>query len=215
MPYAARSTARTALFPALLLAGIAVVPCSTAGRAWAAADPTKSLAGFVFVNPADGKAELRAEPDPEAKVVATAPNGARLVFRSVAVGVDNKNSWYRVEPPGGTPGWLAIAEASDKRPTTPPAARPIKLLESGIEKGSIAASPTAAARGLDDKSKRYAQESDLGDAADEFITLEAFVEKLYSDPHGKNGTYPESGEAVKPRNAARKAKAIQFRRGIK
>lgn len=193
----------------------ALLLLSTGGSARAAADPTKSLAGFVFVNPADGKAELRAEPDPDAKVVSTAPNGARLVFRSVAVGADNKHSWYRVEPPAGTPGWLAVAETSDKRPTTPPAARPLKLLESGIEKGSIAASPTAAARGLDDKSKRYASDADLGAAADEFITLEAFVEKLYADPHGKNGTYPESGEAVKPRNAARKAKATQFRQRIK
>lgn len=199
---------RKALFPPFLAASL------IGGLAWAAADPTRSSAGFVFVAPTDGKAELRESPDPASKVVGVGLPGSRLVFRSVAVGLDNKTSWYRVEVPGASSGWLAASEASDKRPVLPPPARPIIKLESGLKSGNIKAGPTAAARGLDERARKYGAAQDLGDSADDFVTLEKFVEKMFADEHEKDGTYPETGDALKPRAAARAAKAKEFKRGI-
>lgn len=183
--------------------------------AHAAADPDRAQAGSLFVAPADGKAELRETADPTSRVIGTATPGARLVYRRVAIDLQNKPSWYRVEPPSGAPGWLAAAETTEKRPTAPPPAKPVKVLDSGLASGEISASPTAAARGLDARARKYGQQQDLAKSADQFVTLEDFVEKLYLDPHAPDGTYPEEGAALKPRAATRRAKALQFKRGLK
>ena len=160
--------------------------------AWA--DTEKPAAGAVF---AAGKsapiAKAYETPDPTSKVVGTQPNGTRLVFRRQMLGADGKVTWYYVAPPGRPAGWVSAAEVVETRPGDPPAAKLIKPLDSGLATERPTAAQTAAARGLSDSAKQYAEKkTELKAAVDQFITLEKTVEDYFVDPHNSiDGSYPD------------------------
>jgi len=104
-------------------------------------------AGFIFINPASGSAVSRQGPNESCPEVGRLPNGARLVYRRV---VFNTNTgapeWYKVEPPGGTPGWIPAGDTSNTRPVTPiPTGGPTRIPRDPGG-GTISASPTAGGR---------------------------------------------------------------------
>lgn len=199
------------------LTGFTVACCAAllAAVAAAAPDPDKPQIGFVFVTAKSGKPVLREAPDASSKEVGSPANGARLVYRRVAVGRDNTISWYRVEPPGGTPGWLRVEDTSDKRPTAPPSARPLAIKDSGIRAAGMQDSATAAGRSLRGNARNYAEKRGMKESADQFVTLEAYVENHYKDPQSDEGTYPEEGPKLAPRARLRAQSAEKFGKGLR
>jgi len=103
-------------------------------------------AGFIFINPASGRAVSRQGPNESCPEVGRVPNGARLVYRRVVFNKDTgAPEWYEVEPPGGTPGWIPAGDTSNTRPVTPIPTGPTRIpRDSGG--GTISASPTAGGR---------------------------------------------------------------------
>lgn len=197
------------LRPALFLTASILVASSTA----LADDCCEKIeAGFVFVKPASGAAVIREVPDHNAKVVGKPPVGARLVYRKAMEDLQRNYTWYRVEPPGGTPGWIAAADTTRTRPIPPPPGRPLKVVDSGLGAPRPTAAQTAAARGLSDKAQRYANEKpqELKLSVDQFLTMEKAVETLYDDPHNAaDGSYPDSDP-----KGMRKQRAAKFRAEI-
>ncbi len=198
---------RTMRAPLSVFAAVSLLALSEPARA----DVERAAAGFVFVKPASGKAVLREGPSATAKVVGEPPAGARLVYRKVSEAA-GKATWFRVEPPGGTPGWIAAQDTSATRPTAPPPGRPVKIVDSGLGNPRPTSAQTAAARGLADGAKRYASaKQELKASVDQFLTLEQTVEELFLDPHHpETGAYPDSDPG-----GTRKAKAAAFRAGLK
>jgi len=167
-------------------------------------------AGFVFVHSAAGKAQLHAEPRPDAKVVGVPPSGMRLVYRK-RLDDGGKTLWYLAELPGGSPGWLAAADASTKRPVDVPALKPIKLIDSGIGSSALpVGGMTAAARGLDKRARHYGETEDLKTSADQFVTVERFVDQLFQDKQDADGVY--LSEAPSP---VRRSSAEEFKAALK
>ena len=165
----------------------------------------QTKAGFIYVKPAAAKAVLRETPDAAAKVLAEPPSGTRLVYRRLidpGIGA----TWYFVEHPGGKSGWIAVTDTSTTRPTAPPPAKPIKVVDSGVGLATPSSAQTAAARGLSPMAKQYAEKKqDFKVSVDQFLTLESAVDTYFSDPHDEKGNYADVTVA------GRKTKAEQFR----
>lgn len=178
----------------------------------ALADTEKPAAGAVF---ALGKTapvtKVHEQANSTAKVVGTQPNGTRLVYRRQMLGADGKVTWYYVAPPGRPAGWVAASEVAENRPGAPPVAKIIKPLDSGLATERPTAAQTAAARGLSDSAKQYAEKkTELKAAVDQFITLEKTVEDYFVDPHNSiDGSYPD---VTVPE---RKKKAQEFKAALK
>ncbi len=164
-------------------------------------------AGFVFVTPKQGTAALRATPSVDAKVVGQPPNGARLVYRKY-MQVGNDRTWYWVEPPGGTPGWIRAEDVSSNRPTTPPAGRPIQLLDVDAAKAAASSSKsmTAAARGLDGRAKAYGELQNMELTVKQFVSLEHEIGVGLDDLPDDKGLYNDQADTTR-----RKAKANEFK----
>ncbi len=197
--------------PARFLALTFLVASSAAT---AAVTLERAGSGFIFVTPAVGKASLRETPEAGSKSVGSPPTGARLVYRKL-VEIDGKAAWYRVEPPGGIPGWIAASDTSLTRPSTLPVSKPMKLIE-GRTAAVGASSSTSAARGLDGRARDYAaSKAELKAATEQFVTLETEVLALFSkagefdDKLDTNGNYPDLD------NPVRKRKADEFKAGVK
>ena len=180
----------------------------------AAVSVERVVAGFVFVTPAAGKASLLDKPEAAGKPVGSPPTGARLVYRKL-LEVDGKPAWYRVEPPGGTPGWIAAADTSPNRPSTLPATKPMKLIE-GRTAAVGSASSTSAARGLDGRARSYAAtKAELVAATEQFTTLETEVLALFSKAGVFDDKLDANGNYADVDNPVRKAKAQEFKAGAK
>lgn len=178
----------------------------------ALADTEKAAAGAVF---AAGKAapvtKAYEAPNAASKVVGTQPNGTRLVFRRTMLGADGKVTWYYVAPPGRPAGWVSASEVAANRPGDPPQAKLITPVDSGLATERPTAAQTAAARGLSDSAKQYAEKkTELKDAVNQFLTLEKTVEDYFVDPHSSiDGSYPD---VTVPE---RKKKAEEFKAALK
>lgn len=175
----------------------------------ASADTEKPEAGSVFA--ASKSMRILETADPGGKVLDSPPSGTRLVYRRVLVNASGAKTWYYVAPPGRAAGWVAAADVSATRPTEPPQARIIKPLDSGLATERPTAAQTAAARGLSDSAKQYAEKkTELKAAVDQFITLEKTVEDYFVDPHSSiDGSYPD---VTVPE---RKKKADEFKAALK
>lgn len=167
----------------------------------------QTKAGFIFVKA--GNPVIRESPDASSKPLGTPAAGGRLVYRRL-IDPGTGPTWFFVEHPGGKAGWIAVADTSPTRPTAPPPARPIKVLDSGVGLATPSSAQTAAARGLSPAAKNYAEKKqDWKSSVDQFITMEKTVEDYFADPHDANGNYPD--ETVD----GRKKKADQFRAELK
>lgn len=157
----------------------------------ASADSEKAEAGSVFA--ASKSTRILATADPAAKVLDSPPSGTRLVYRRVMVSATGTKTWYYVAPPGRAAGWVAASETAATRPEPPPQAKIIKPLDSGLGSERSTPAQTAAARGLSDSAKQYAEKkTELKAAVDQFITLEKTVEDYFLDPHNSiDGSYPD------------------------
>ena len=176
----------------------------------AAQEAEKVEAGFLFVKPASGAAIIRELPKADARPVSKPPAGLRLVYRKV-VESGGTAAWYRVEPPGMRPGWIAARDTSPKRPTPPPPARPITPVESGLYEARPTAAQTAAARGLADSAKKYAEgKQDLKETVNQFLTLEKAVEDYFNDHH-----HPMDGSYEDVTVEGRKKRAQEFEEGLR
>lgn len=173
------------------------------------ADTEKPEAGSVYA--ASKSTRTYAAPNPTSKLVDSPPSGSRLVYRRVMVGANGAKTWYYVAPPGRAAGWVAAADVAATRPTQPPKAKIIKPLDSGLGVARPTAAQTAAARGLSDSAKQYAdKKTELKEAVDQFITLEKTVDVYFDDPHNEaDGSYPD---VTVPE---RKKKAEAFKAGLK
>lgn len=171
-------------------------------------------AGFIFVTPAVGKASLRETPESGARSVGSPPTGARLVYRKL-VEVDGKAAWYRVEPPGGLPGWIAARDTSPTRPSALPVSKPMKLIE-GRTAAVGSSSSTTAARGLDGRARGYAASRDeLKTAAEQFVTLETEVLALFSKAGEFDDKLDATGNYADVDNPVRERRAREFKAGVK
>jgi hypothetical protein len=185
---------------------LALIVSSAVSIAHAALPGEQVKAGFVFAN---AGAALRETPDAAAKSVGTPPSGLRLVYRRL-IDTGTGPSWYFVEHPGGKSGWIAAKDTTTTRPTTPPPAKPIKIVDSGIGVAQPSSAQTAAARGLSPAAKGYAEKKqDWKSSVDQFITMEATVDEYFADPHDAEGNYPDE---TRP---GRKQKAEAFRADLK
>jgi hypothetical protein len=173
------------------------------------ADTEKPEAGSVFA--ASKSTKTYEAPNTTSKMVDSPPSGTRLVYRRVMLGANGAKTWYYVAPPGRAAGWVAAADTSASRPGEPPAAKIIKPLDSGLSSDRPTAAQTAAARGLSDSAKQYAEKkTELKAAVDQFITLEKTVEDYFVDPHNSvDGSYPD---VTVPE---RKKKAEEFKAALK
>jgi len=170
----------------------------------APAQPGTAKVGFIF---ATTSAALRESPNAGSKELGRIPSGARLVYRRI---VEPGPSWYRVEPPGGAPGWISAKDTSDKRPGAVASSKPIPVEDSGVGLAKSSSSQTAAARGLSKAAVEYAADrKTLKKSADEFVTLEHVVEKQFGDPHDSEGNYPDVDVP------GRKEHATTFLEGVK
>ena len=164
-------------------------------------------AGFIFVKGA--APVIRETPDASAKSLGNPPVGARLVYRRL-IDPGAGATWYFVEHPGGKAGWIAVADTSTTRPTSPPPAKPIKVVDSGVGLATPSSAQTAAARGLSPMAKQYAEKKqDFKVSVDQFLTLESAVDTYFSDPHDEKGNYQDVTVA------GRTTKAEQFRSELK
>lgn len=189
---------------------LALVVLASSLIGWTAPLPGEQpKAGFIYVKPAASKAVLRETPDASAKVVAEPPSGTRLVYRRL-IDPGTGPTWFFVEHPGGKSGWIAAADTGTTRPTVPPPAKPIKVVDSGVGLATPSSAQTAAARGLSPMAKQYAEKKlDFKTSVDQFLTLETAVEAYFGDPHDEQGNYPDVTVA------GRKTKAEQFRTELK
>lgn len=93
--------------------------------ATAPAQPAPEIAVIGGVS-AQGRVNLRAEPSANARLLARLPSGARL--RRLECREAEGESWCRVEPAEGPPGWVAArflrAPGAAAEPRPQPAARP-------------------------------------------------------------------------------------------
>ncbi len=106
-------------------------------------DPARE--GFVYVS-ARRVPRLHSEPSADASIVGTPPNGVRLVYRQ-AVRVGGQ-TWFHVEPPGGSKGWLSGEDAGCKRPSDIPPPKPINVRPSrGVGPAKTSAAHAPAGRG--------------------------------------------------------------------
>lgn len=180
------------------LSGLAIV----LAPALVSADTEKAEAGAVFA--ASKSTRILDAANPAGKVVGSPPSGTRLVYRRVMVGADGKTTWYYVAPPGRPAGWVVASDTAPTKPGNPPVAKIIKPVDSGLTTNSPTAAQTAAARGLSDSAKQYAEKKpELKAVADQFMTLETTVETLFSDPHDpSDGSYPDVTVPERQKNAA-------------
>lgn len=96
--------------------------------------PFPEIPGFIFAgkcgHPYDRRAKVHSSPSEDSPVVGVAPTGMRLVFRDKKR--VNAKSWYYVESPGGTSGWLSGDDTCCRRQSDVPSMRPIHIIDSGI-----------------------------------------------------------------------------------
>jgi hypothetical protein len=159
-------------------------------------------AGFVFVAGKAATAPVRENPASDAKVISQQPFGIRLVYRSY-MDESGKRTWYKVEVPGGAPGWIAVSDISPTRPNRVGAAQPIKLIDSGSS-AHTSGGITAAARGLDKRARSYGESQDLKVSVDQFVTIESVVNGGYHDEQDKDGVYKSEDLSVYRQNAAKR-----------
>lgn len=167
--------------------------------------------GFVFTTGA--AARLRAEPKADAKETAAPPFGGRLLYRKVVRDGDAVG-WYFVEQAGVGTGWLSATEASDKRATATPAAKPVKRSAPPVATSGTAPQG-AAARGLSAKLATSASAQTAGsrtlaeraakaqgkppaegdrllrETTIDFVTLERVIGYHMSDPPHPDGRYAD------------------------
>jgi len=167
--------------------------------------------GFVFVT-GTGPA-LRAEPKADAASTATLPVGGRLVYKKV-VREGDAIAWFFVEMPGAGTGWLAAANAADKRPGVGPAAKPVKPAPVPSVTANATASTagarafegfaqsssaqTAGSRGFDEKLLAARGLSSVDEAGKlrtkalrDYLTLERAIGIQMSDPPHPDGRYAD------------------------
>lgn len=186
--------------------------------------------GFVYVT-GEGPV-IRKEPKADAGQTAVVPAGGRLVYRKVVKG-DAGVEWYLVDMPGAGTGWLAAQHAAAKRPTAPPALRPVKAAPPpAAPPSTTTSSQTSAARGLGfarSASAQTAGSRGLGartlsargvasvEAADkivqkasvDYITMERVVGIQMKDPPHPDGRYADVTAT------GRKADAEAFAKQVK
>jgi hypothetical protein len=98
--------------------------------------------GFVYT---DKPTSVRSEASGAAAAVAQPPSGSRLLYREYRrVG---GRTWFHVQTPGGTSGWLSGDDAACTRPQAPPPPRPSKAIDSGKDVGKASSWDFGGARG--------------------------------------------------------------------
>lgn len=183
--------------------------------------------GFRF---AASYATLRAKPDAGAKEVTKVPSGRRVMFERVALtqGSDTP-AWFYVVQAGTSPGWTEAANLVEARPGPTPIPSPVSLRESKVRFVREHVPATAAARGLDRRTREYAKiRADEGDtnkehlrALAEYGWLSHQIALDFRDPY-YDGKTPDAAKVVHPEgsypdktDADRLRLAEEFKRGIR
>lgn len=102
--------------------------------------------GALFVgSPKHVVGNAYSDPTGDSKVIATSPNGTRMVYREVRE--SKGETWFYVVPPGRPPGWMRGSDLVCNRPGEPVPGRKIKELDSGLATERPTAAIASAGRG--------------------------------------------------------------------
>jgi hypothetical protein len=131
-------------------AGAAGAGAAGAAGSTASADAGRSAGGGAGSSYGDrgfayGSGPIHSSPSSDSSVVGQVPGGSRVIYTETTS--VNGETWYRVNPPGGSSGWMPGSQTSPTRPQALPPGRPTNVVGSGTGLANVSSAQTSGSRG--------------------------------------------------------------------